>query len=42
MLEMEGQWFLVVQSQKTCHSMMVKKELKRQVKWVMIGESSYD
>ena len=34
MLEMEGQWFLAGQSQKTGHSKVVIRELKREVRWV--------
>lgn len=34
MLEMKGQWFLASQSQKTCHSKTVMRELKREVRWV--------
>ena len=34
MSEMEGQWFLAVQSQKTCYNMVVMRELRREVKWL--------
>lgn len=34
MLEMEGRKYMAVQNQKRCHSMVVKKELKKEVKYV--------